>query len=71
VALDADYVLTSDIDASETSTWHGGDGFRSIGASVGGTVTGGRDVGGLIGDNDGDVSDATSSADVTGDGLTV
>ena len=30
VALDDDYVQTSAIDASETSTWHGGDGFRPI-----------------------------------------
>ena len=40
VALDDDYVLTSDIDASETSTWHGGDGFRPIGASVSGDFNG-------------------------------
>ena len=40
VALDDDYVLTSDIDASETSTWHGGDGFRPISASVSGDFNG-------------------------------
>jgi PGF-CTERM protein len=40
VALDDDYVLKSDIDASETSTWHGGDGFRPISASVSGDFTG-------------------------------
>ncbi|MFC3959008.1 PKD domain-containing protein [Halovivax cerinus] len=29
--LDADYVLTENIDASETATWNGGDGFDPIG----------------------------------------
>ena len=40
VALDDDYVQTSDIDAVETATWNEGDGFRPISASADGDFNG-------------------------------
>ncbi len=33
--LDAYYVLGNDIDASETRTWNGGEGFEAIGIFTG------------------------------------
>ncbi|MEY7851338.1 carboxypeptidase regulatory-like domain-containing protein [Natrarchaeobius sp. A-rgal3] len=108
---DAHYVLTEDINASETSDWNGGDGFEPIGVSldwfegtfdgnghtisnleidregednvglfglaadatienvgvVDADVTGGENVGGLIGANVGEVSDSYATGDVSGD----
>jgi PGF-CTERM protein len=40
VALDDDYVQTSDIDAMETRLWNGGNGFQPISASADGDFTG-------------------------------
>ncbi|PSP47628.1 hypothetical protein BRC75_09155 [Halobacteriales archaeon QH_7_69_31] len=40
VALDDDYVQTSDIDATETAGWNGLDGFEPISASADGDFTG-------------------------------
>ncbi|WP_255191395.1 GLUG motif-containing protein [Natronobeatus ordinarius] len=51
--LDADYVLTNDIDASATAGWNDGAGFEPIGASTLGSVGESTDEG-FVGTFDGD-----------------
>ena len=67
--IDANYTLTSDIDASQTKHWNDGDGFDPIGGDVGGTIDGNGNIiyelyTGFAGDRAGFIYNTTNTFEI-------